>query len=363
MRAGENRLGKSTTVDTIRLAVVDDSLFVRKALERLFDQHPRIEVVGTAASGEEILERLDAWRPDVVTLDLSMPGMGGLETLDRILAWRRIPVIILSTYSNKDAPLTLEALDRGAVDFVDKSNFSLVDFDALRSALFEKLIEVTAGREEHVEPEPPAARPAITRPTGALSFSILMIGASTGGPPAIQQLLEELGAAPSVPIVVVQHMPLGFTKAFADRLNAHLPLMVREAVHGEPLERGKVYIAPSGLHLRVRSKGEELTAVLTRQPEEAQHRPSVDVLFESGVPIARRVLAVLLTGMGHDGGQGLLALYSAGAMTIAQNESSSIVYGMPRTAVELGAVCEQLHLSRIGERISELLRPARATAT
>jgi two-component system chemotaxis response regulator CheB len=350
----------------IRVAVADDSSFIRRALGRLLSHEDGIELMGTAASGEELLDHLDAWRPDAIILDLSMPGMGGLATLDRIMATRPTPVLILSTHSKKDAPQTIEALHRGALDFIDKQEYSLVDFDALRGVLLERLRLITG--MIGVEPDPetgPRAKPLRRRPAGAPPVAtageaeerveIVLIGASTGGPPAIERILRDLGASIPVPLAVVQHMPAGFTRAFADRLNAYLPLHVREAVDREPLLPGTVYIAPGGRHLTVVWDGGGLKAVLADEPE-ATHRPSVDVLFASAAAaVGRRTIAVLLTGMGNDGAQGMAELARAGARTFAQDEATSVIYGMPRAAVLAGAVGESLALSVIGGRLKEML--------
>ena len=335
----------------IRLAVVDDSAFVRKAMRRLMTTEPDVEIVGLAATGEELLENLNDWRPTAVTLDLSMPGIGGLATLDRILAWRRIPVVILSGHSAREAPQAIEALSRGAADFIAKQDFSLVDFQAMRVALVEKL------RSLCLEPKPEAEPIAICPPSSVLcppDIDLIVIGASTGGPPAVERLLTALLAPPPVPIVIVQHMPIGFTAAFAERLDARLPFPVEEAKHNRPILAGHVYIAPADMHVRVRGDAANLVATLGRYPE-AQHRPSVDVLFHSAAALAPRVVGVLLTGMGDDGARGMLDLSARGALTIAQDEATSVVYGMPRAAVEMGAVAEQLPITGIAPRLLQLL--------
>jgi two-component system, chemotaxis family, protein-glutamate methylesterase/glutaminase len=344
---------------TVRLAVVDDSSFVRKAIVRLFADDPRIEVVGSAASGEELLSKLHRWRPDVVTLDLSMPGMGGLQTLDRVMVLRPMPVIILSTHAGEGAPQTIEALHRGAADFIDKQHYSLLDFDALRDVLTQKILAVTAATGEFGRPGAEPARsagagpdvPAPRRP-----FDVLLLGASTGGPPAIEQVLSDLGVPSLVPIVVVQHMPVGFTSAFAHRLNAHLAAEVREAEDGGLLRSGSVSIAPAGQHLRLARGPEGLRAVLGSGPD-AAHKPSIDELFLSAArEVGKAVVAVLLTGMGSDGALGLQRLRQAGAYTIAQDQASSVVWGMPGAAVALGAASECLALPGIGPRLRDLLR-------
>jgi two-component system chemotaxis response regulator CheB len=235
----------------IRVAVADDSSFIRRALARILSEENGIQLVGTAVSGEELLDHLGRWRPDAIILDLSMPGMGGLPTLDRIMATRPTPVIILSTHSKRDAPQTIEALHRGAMDFVDKQEYSLVDFDALRGVLLEKLRQVTGmvGDEPDDEPLPhgPYAEPGRPAGTGSLAaqmgtgeIQVVLLGASTGGPPAIERILKDLGPSINVPVAVVQHMPAGFTRAFAERLNAYLPLQVSEAMDREPLLPGTV---------------------------------------------------------------------------------------------------------------------------
>jgi two-component system chemotaxis response regulator CheB len=350
----------------IRLAIVDDSPFVRKALQRILSDVPEILVVGSATSGEELLNNLHDWSPDVITLDLSMPGMGGLLTLDRIMEKRPVPVIILSTHSSKDAPLTIEALHRGAVDFIDKQQYSLVDFKSLRKVLVEKIFQVT--RAIALQPEHP---PSIKKPDkvkikktphvpsaddALVFFDVIVIGASTGGPPAIQQILEDIGSDLPVPIAIVQHMPIGFTGPFAKRLKAHVPFNVQEASDTEIFQPGTVYIGPTGSHLRLKRENGNVYTVLTRYPENLPHRPSVDILFQTAAQVyGKRVLAILLTGMGNDGAYGMAELSKTGAYTIAQNEASCVVFGMPRVAHELGAVKELLHINSIGKKIAELL--------
>lgn len=362
------------SIPDLRVALADDSTFIRKAVARMLTQEPGVELVGTATCGEELLENLALWRPDVVILDLSMPGMGGLPTLDGIMARQPVPVIILSTHSKKDAPQTIEALHRGAVDFIDKQQYSLVDFDALRQILLEKIrlaVGAVAPPASPILPvlqEPPPPSTAAPPPI-LLAFpfpvpcEIVLIGASTGGPPAIEQILQDLGPSIPVPIVVAQHMPAGFTRAFAERLNAYLPLQVREATDAEPLLPGTVYIAPGGIHLRISREGREgrephggLRAVLSRSPEGVLHRPSVDLLFLSGAAVTmHRTLALLLTGMGYDGAQGMVRLVEVGAHTLAQDEGTSVVWGMPRAALNAGGVCETLPLAQIGARLRELI--------
>ena len=344
----------------LRLAVVDDSAFVRKAIQRMLSGEPRIEVVGTASSGEELLANLERWAPDVVTLDLSMPGIGGLVTLDRLMALRPTRVIILSTHAGRGAPQTIEALHRGAADFIDKQQYSLLDFSSLRAVLVEKVLAVAGGAEE--APARKGKQPSgLAEPAG--QYEALLIGASTGGPPAIEQVLVDLGAECPVPVLVAQHMPQGFTRAFADRLNSHLPLQVREAEDGMPIEPGRVFIAPGGRHLRIGRDGARLTCTLSLKPDQVPHRPSVDELFLSALSVlGPRAAVVLLTGMGRDGAEGMRQLALAGAFTVAQDEATSVVYGMPGAAVMMQAAREVLPLSRIGPRVRQVLEQSRAAA-
>ncbi|MEW6584864.1 MAG: chemotaxis protein CheB, partial [Nitrospirota bacterium] len=269
----------------IKLAVVDDSSFVRKAVKRIMEGEDRIDIVGMAASGEELLDNLDRWAPDVITLDLSMPGIGGLLTLDQIMARKPTPVIILSTHSSKDAPLTIESLHRGAVDFIDKQQYSLVDFDALRTVLIEKIIQVRnsslTGPSSHAADTSASSDSDSFRTFDNGSPDAVLIGASTGGPPALQRLLEYIEDSLPVPIAVVQHMPEGFTRAFAERLNAHLSMPVLEARNGELFLPGAVYIAPAGNHLTLKQKNGSVFMSVSPYPDNMPHRPSVDVLFNS----------------------------------------------------------------------------------
>lgn len=343
----------------VRVAVADDSSFIRRAIARMFEKQPGVRMVGSAPNGEELLASLEAWSPDVVILDLSMPGMGGLCTLDTIMARRPVPVIILSTHTRTGAPLTIEALHRGAVDFIDKQRYSLVDFEALRGVLLEKIRLVTgrkpARREATALEEAALGCPAPVRSAGSAP-ELVVLGASTGGPPALEAILRGLGEDLPVPVAVVQHMPVGFTRAFAERLDAYLPLRVREAEQGDELRPGTVYIAPAGRHLRVVRAGDGLRADLDAEPGRAVHCPSVDVLFSSArAAVGKRAVAVLLTGMGQDGARGMVELAQDGAHTIAQDEASCVVYGMPRAALAAGGVCETLPLTCIGGRLRRLL--------
>ena len=343
---------------SVRLAIVDDSSFVREGIVRLLSSEARIIIVGTAASGEELLENLDSWQPDCVTLDLNMPGMDGLETLDRLMEHRATPVIILSTLSGEGAPLTLKALSKGAVDFIDKEAYSLVDFHALRSVLVEKILSVTqstAEQEQEVTTTAGVPASAERKPISPAEYDLVVIGASTGGPSAIERVLTDIKPGIPAPIIIAQHMPARFTSAFAERLNWQLPMRVREAGDHERISGGTVYIAPGDLQLSLERDGDNLYASVYEPAKDATYHPSVDILFASAAEVlGGRVVAALLTGMGDDGAEGMARLARARAYTIAQDQASCVVYGMPRAAVSLNAAREVLSLNEVGTRIRQL---------
>ena len=343
----------------VRVAIVDDSTFVREGLVRLLDD-PRITIVGTAATGEELLDNMDDWQPDVISLDLVMPGMGGMAALKRVMNTRPTPVIILSSHSGEGAPMTVEALSLGAVDCIDKEAYSLLDFQGLRAIMLERILAVAHSNVSPLVDSGVAAdgAPEEDAATAPHRYELALFGASTGGPRAIETVLAQLGPDVRAPIAIVQHMPKGFTSAFAERLDRSLPLAVREASDGDRLEPGTVHIAQAGRHLRVSQNSGQYFAALSASPRTATHRPSVDVLFSSAAKAAgRHTIAVLLTGMGTDGAEGMAKLHAAGAHTIAQSAKSCVVYGMPRAAVELDAVRETLPLDRIAGRLNKLLTP------
>ena len=339
----------------IRIAVVDDSPFIRKALSWMLAEEPDLQLVGTASRGEDLLSNLVHWRADLIILDLAMPGMGGLATLEEILIRRPTPVIILSDNLRQGVPLAVEALHSGALDFVDKRDLSLVDFDALRKVLVGRIRQLTQESRKKVEVTEAAPKPADRpAPRGLHRLpSLLLVGASTGGPPAVERVLRDLGPGLRCPVLIAQHMPPGFTRAFAARLSSHLPLEVRETTDGEPLLAGVAYVAPGGFHTLVESRRHRLIARLSPTADKVQ--PSVDVLFTSAAAVfGPRAVAALLTGMGDDGAQGMAELARVGSHTIAQDEATSAVFGMPRAAIDAGAARETLPLSLIGGRLRQL---------
>jgi two-component system chemotaxis response regulator CheB len=352
----------------IRVFVVDDSAFARRAIARVLGADPGIKVVGEAANGTEALLRVPATRPDIVTLDLAMPGMDGLATLRALLA--RDPglrILMLSVHTRDGAEATLEALAAGAVDFVDKSRFGLMELDGLGRELRERVTVLAAGKSDgpgrhrngtgrgERSPAPPAG------PPDRLPLELCVLGASTGGPAAIQVVLEALPAGFPLPMAIVQHMPPGFTGPFARRLDQRSRLHVREAEDGERLEPGRVLIAPAGSHMRVNGN---LAVTLSPEPGQSRHVPSVDVLMLSAARARPgRVLGVLLTGMGDDGADGMAAIHAQGGTTLAESEESCVVYGMPRAAWERGAVTHQLPLPALAEWMAGLTATSREGAS
>lgn len=333
----------------IRVFVVDDSAFVRKALRRVLSADPEVTVVGEAASGPEAVLRIPEAAPDVVTLDVEMQGLDGLQVLRQLLAWNpALHVIMLSAHTQEGAEATVEALALGAADFIDKQSLNLMDLDRLGREMGERL---RALRRRAPLPRPTPSRPAEQAPDLS-GPELCVIGASTGGPAALQFLLEQLPTDFPLPIAIVQHMPPGFTRPFANRLNGLCRLRVSEAVEGDQLSAGRVLIAPAGMHLRI-SRG--LAATLSADAAGARHMPSVDVLFRSAERARPgKVLGVLLTGMGEDGAEGLSLIRAHGGVTIAESEATCAVYGMPRAAVERGAARHVLPLPAIGAALAAL---------
>lgn len=329
-----------------RIFVVDDSAFVRKALTRVLRAEPGLQIVGEAASGAEALGKIPEADPDVVTLDVAMPGMDGQQVLRALLRWKpTLKVVMLSAHTREGAEATIEALASGAVDFLDKTTFNLMDLDTLRREVIEKLkvwrsVESDGnGRKRKFAAATPASLVAAAR------CELCVIGASTGGPIALQRILERMPAGFPLPIAIVQHMPAGFTRPFAERLSRLSLLQVSEAAEGDRLRPGRVLLAPAGRHLRITGN---LAAVLAASPADAKHIPSIDVTMKSAARARPgRVLGILLTGMGDDGAEGMATIRASGGFTIAENEASCVVYGMPRAAEQRGAVDSLLPLPEI----------------
>lgn len=342
----------------IRVLVVDDSAFMRTALSKMLEADPEVQVVGTARDGLHALEQVAELDPDLVTLDVEMPRMDGLEALRRIMATSPRPVLMVSSLTAEGAEVTLQALDDGALDYIPKGiGGNVLDIVQIERTLREKVRTLGRRRSPPAAPRtaaapPPASLPARSptpRPTPGLGQPrFVVVGASTGGPPALQRFFAGLPPGFPAPVAVVQHMPKAFTGPFARRLSGVGPLRVKEAESGDRLEPGWGFVAPGGSHLVVRREGGHLVLRLTDHPAESLHKPSVDVMFRSFAEAAgRATLAVVLTGMGSDGREGVRALKEQGARAIVQNAGSCVVYGMPRSVVEAGLADAVLPLDEI----------------
>ncbi|HEY0033847.1 MAG TPA: chemotaxis response regulator protein-glutamate methylesterase [Devosia sp.] len=348
---------------SIKVLVVDDSALIREVLSRMLTRDGDIQVVGTATDPIEAREKIKTLNPDVVTLDIEMPNMNGLQFLDKLMRLRPTPVIMVSTLTKKGASETLLALELGAVDFVAKPGADLEGgIETFGAGLREKIRAAaksdvrgrSAGRAE----APKLALKTAAGPSGAL----IAIGASTGGVEAIRTVLTQM-PVDCPPIVIAQHMPAGFTGRFAARLDELCQLKVVEAEDRMVLLPGHAYVARGDHHLRVERSSGQLKCKLSQDDLASGHRPSVDVLFESVAKVVG-LLAVgaILTGMGRDGARGLKLMRDAGAFTIGQSQSSALVYGMPRVAFEEGAVMEQAPVEAIAGRLAQALVRLKAAA-
>jgi two-component system, chemotaxis family, protein-glutamate methylesterase/glutaminase len=322
---------------TVRVLVVDDSALMRKLIPQILERDTSIQVVGTAMDGTFAMEKIADLRPDVVTLDLDMPRMDGMETLRKIMRQYKLPVIVVSSLTTDGASATLKALGLGAFDFVAKPQDTTNNMSAVAEELIEK-IKVAARCEVVRVPEPKASAAKVRkarRPSAP--NKVVAIGISTGGPQALQYMLSHLPAEFPGTILVVQHMPEGFTEMFARRLDETCALEVKEARSGDMLLAGRVLICPGNRHMKVKRMPLGNVVILADGERVNGHRPSVDVLFHSvAQSFGQDAIGMLMTGMGEDGAEGLGAIKAEGGLTIAQSEESCVVFGMPRVAIERG---------------------------
>lgn len=347
----------------IRVIVVDDSALIRSLLTTIINEAPDMEVVATASDPLVARERIRQHNPDVITLDVEMPRMDGIEFLRRLMRLKPTPVLMISTLTQAGSEHALQALELGAVDFIAKPASNVANnLQGYAEEIREKIRVAAAARarlpHRYVAPTPPPAtlsRPGSTRINPRL---LLFVGASTGGTEAIREFLGGL-PADCPPILIVQHMPEHFTASFAQRLDGLSAMRVKEAVDGETVNRGTAYIAPGHSHMRI-CKGPTGWYIGLDQGEPVnRHRPAVDVLFDSAAErVGSDAVAVIMTGMGKDGARGMLNMRHAGAYTFAQDEKSCVVYGMPKEAVAMGGVDEICPLDRLAERVLERLKTA-----
>ncbi|MDR1100199.1 MAG: chemotaxis response regulator protein-glutamate methylesterase [Treponema sp.] len=377
--------------DEISVLIVDDSALMRNLIGRMVEATPGLVIAEKAMNGLFALQKIPRVNPDVIILDLEMPEMNGIEFLkERKKQGIKIPVIILSSIARRGAEITMEALALGASDFIQKPSGSVSeDIGSVKDALVPMLLgyggqyrrlmgkKVLSPGEYAKKPGVPAADtgvvhhpgigPAPTGPAAAPSqirkpgkTEIIAIGISTGGPDALRVVFSKLDADLQVPIVVVQHMPAGFTNEFAKSLDRLCPLEVKEAEDGDLIRPGRILIAQGNKHLEVEKKSLSSIARLSDAPQVSGHRPSADVLFASvAMAYTNHALGVIMTGMGRDGAQQLGTIYKEGGMTLGQDEGSAVVYGMPRVAWELGHVQEQISLENMARRICDVAKTAR----
>lgn len=346
----------------IRVLVVDDSAFMRRIISQLLGSEPDIEVVGTARDGLDGVEKALALAPDVITLDIEMPRLDGYGALREIMRQRPTPVVMVSSHTREGAEATIRALAMGAVDVLAKPSGPIsLDMATVRADLVRK-VRAAAGAKVRYRralaelprlarpKDPPAPGPA---PVAEAAGQVVVIACSTGGPGALHQVVPRLPADLGAGVLVVQHMPPGFTRSLANRLDEISPIAVREAEEGDPVLPGQVLIAPGGLHMTV-TPGRRVH--LTDDPPVHGVRPAADPLLESAAQVfGSRVLAVVLTGMGYDGARGAYAVKRAGGRCVAEHESTCVVYGMPRAVVEMGLADEVLPVHEIAGAIARLV--------
>ena len=349
----------------VRVLVVDDSALMRKLIPRMLERDGSIQVVGTAMDGAFALAKIEELKPDVITLDLEMPRMNGSETLREITRKHRIPVIVVSAHTTAGASATFKALALGALDFIAKpADAAAAHMDEIAAELIAKIKAAAGGKVGAVPAMTHVPQPAKQpRPRTAPS-RIVAVGISTGGPNTLQYVLAQLPADFPGAILVVQHMPEGFTEMFARRLNDTCAIEVKEARSGDLLVAGRALICPGNRHLRVRRMPLGAVAVLSDEDRVNGHRPSVDVLFRSvAQEFGPGALAVLMTGMGDDGADAMGAVKEAGGLTIAQNAESCVVFGMPKAAIDRGHAARVLSLDALANTLQAqcgLVRPLTA---
>lgn len=352
----------------IRVLIIEDSAFMRKMISEILSSDERIHVLGTARNGEDGLKKIKLLSPDVVTLDVEMPIMDGITTLENIIETNPLPVVMLSSLTSKGATQTIQAMSIGAVDFIAKPSGAIsLNIDEIKDEIISKVVMASQTKIKKVKSigNNTSFKKSFTDDQSNKTISkqryndtFVVIGTSTGGPRALQQVLTALPKDFPAPILIVQHMPPNFTKSLAERLNSLAKIKVKEATHGEMIQKGVAYIAPGDFHMLVRKVGRIYAIELTKDKHRNGHRPAVDMLFESLSNVMNvNKLAVVLTGMGKDGAVGIEKIKQRDqqAIVIAESEESSIVYGMPAAAVATKCVNSIVHLNEVGTTINDLI--------
>lgn len=344
----------------IKVLIVDDSAFMRKAIKQILESDPLIEVIGTARNGTDALEKLKELTPDVVTLDISMPHMDGLTCLRSIMSTNPLPVVMISSLTQEGARETFRALELGAVDFIPKFSGTIsLDIGKQKNEIITKVKAAALARvEKGISVKQVLAKPEISvgrwKRKTVVSQKAITIGISTGGPQTLMKIVPDLPRDFSAPLLIVQHMPPNFTRVFAERLDAASAIEIKEAEGGDVVESGKGYLAPGDYHMTTvkRALGKGAIIRLSKEPLNALHRPSVDVtMFSVAKLYGENTVGVILTGMGSDGAEAMAEIKRRGGKTIAQDEASSIIFGMPKAAIEKGCVDKVVPASEVAGAI------------
>ncbi len=337
----------------IKVLVVDDSSVIRSIIKEVLNDEPSIDIVGEAKDPFVARDLIKELNPDVLTLDVEMPKMDGITFLANLMRLRPMPVLMLSTLTTQGAETTLKSLELGAVDFIAKPSFKdlLATKNNFKDLLIKKIkLAASVDKNDSARDVENSKNNVLTFPGNLRANHLIAIGASTGGTEAIKEVISLLPSN-SPPVVITLHIPKAFSAHFAKRMNKNCAVEVMEAKHGQKIKAGHVYIAPGDKHLRIEHKAGALFCILDDSEEVNRHKPAVDVMFNSLVPIANNIQAILLTGMGQDGAKGLLNLKNNGAMTIIQDKKSSLIWGMPGKAHQLNAHIKQLPLLNVASEI------------
>ncbi|NHB60426.1 protein-glutamate methylesterase/protein-glutamine glutaminase [Photorhabdus sp. RW14-46] len=338
-------------MNKITVLCVDDSALMRQIMREIINSHPDMEVVACAPDPLVARDLIKKHNPQVLTLDVEMPRMDGIDFLEKLMRLRPMPVVMISSLTAKGSEITLRALELGAVDFITKPQLGIREGMLAYSELIAEKIRTAAQAKLSVPIITPVSSAPLSFKPLLSSEKLIAVGASTGGTEAIKNLLQPLPVT-SPALLITQHMPLGFTRSFAERLNKLSQITVKEAENGERILPGHAYIAPGDRHMELCRNGADYQVLITDAPAVNRHRPSVDVLFRSVAKFAgKNAVGVLLTGMGSDGAAGLLEMKQAGAYTLAQDEASCVVFGMPRAAIQMGAVDEVMDILKMSKRM------------
>lgn len=353
-----DRQGLKIMPTPVKVLVVDDSVFMRQMIKKMLEADPQIKVVGYARNGQEALEKIQRFKPNVLTLDVEMPGLDGLQTLERLMCCCPTPVVMLSAVTSEGAQATIKALELGAVDFAAKPErkadiVQLAQELPLKVKMAANVPVTKVCPQKKLKPHPVIAQPSLTNKIKKKPIDVVAIGTSTGGPAALHTLINSLPPQLPAALLIVQHMPPGFTASLAKRLNELGRIPVKEAQNGDLVQKGRALLAPAGWQMELEKEGAQVRVKLSKKsPIPTLFKPSVDVLFMSVAQIyGARSLGVILTGMGNDGLRGLRAMKEQGALGLAEDESTCIVYGMPRAVTEAGLVDKIAPLNRLASEI------------